>query len=305
MLLSKKLTFRFVEDNDPHKAIKVGIWLYIFLLIFEGALRKWLLPSLATPLLIIRDPLAIWLIFKAVSQRSFNPGKYWTIFILLGIISFFSALIFGHASMVVALYGARILFIHLPVIFIIGNYFNRTDTLKVGYVLLILLIPMVLLSILQFYSPQTHIVNKGVGGDLEGAGFGGALGFYRPPGTFSFINGLTCFYGITSSFLFYFLFTKTPISKWLLYGALLATILSIPFSISRTVLFQNVLCLVFTIPMILSDPRLVNKLIPAGFLILVLGFASSSQFVQTGLKVFTARFESASESEGGLKGTLI
>ena len=32
------------------------IWLYFFLLIAEGALRKWALPSLGAPLLVIRDP---------------------------------------------------------------------------------------------------------------------------------------------------------------------------------------------------------------------------------------------------------
>ncbi len=35
--------------------LKKGIWLYFFLLLFEGALRKWVLPSLSAPLLIVRD----------------------------------------------------------------------------------------------------------------------------------------------------------------------------------------------------------------------------------------------------------
>ena len=41
------------------KWIKILIWSYIVLLILEGSLRKWWLPSLADPILIIRDPVAL------------------------------------------------------------------------------------------------------------------------------------------------------------------------------------------------------------------------------------------------------
>ena len=35
--------------------LKRLIWVYFILLVFEGALRKWFLPGLSTPLLIVRD----------------------------------------------------------------------------------------------------------------------------------------------------------------------------------------------------------------------------------------------------------
>ena len=43
------------QNEQIAKRIKQMIWLYFFLLIFEGALRKWFLPFLATPLLVVRD----------------------------------------------------------------------------------------------------------------------------------------------------------------------------------------------------------------------------------------------------------
>ncbi|HEY4284826.1 MAG TPA: hypothetical protein VGM62_17320, partial [Chthoniobacterales bacterium] len=39
--------------------IRYLIWLYFWLLLVEGALRKWLLPDLSNPLLVIRDPVAL------------------------------------------------------------------------------------------------------------------------------------------------------------------------------------------------------------------------------------------------------
>jgi hypothetical protein len=41
------------------KRLRQLLWLYFWLLIFEGALRKWLLPGLSTPLLLVRDPVAL------------------------------------------------------------------------------------------------------------------------------------------------------------------------------------------------------------------------------------------------------
>ena len=52
--------------NANYKSLKIAIWSYFLLWIFEGALRKWILPSLATPLLVIRDPIAIYIIVRAL-----------------------------------------------------------------------------------------------------------------------------------------------------------------------------------------------------------------------------------------------
>lgn len=41
------------------KSLRKLLWLYFWLLIFEGALRKWILPGLSSPLLLVRDPVAL------------------------------------------------------------------------------------------------------------------------------------------------------------------------------------------------------------------------------------------------------
>ena len=58
------------------KMIKALIWLYVVLLIFEGALRKWVLPSLSDPLLIIRDPVAIGIYLMALSSGRFTINGF-------------------------------------------------------------------------------------------------------------------------------------------------------------------------------------------------------------------------------------
>ena len=59
------------EHNDltTLSVLKAGIWLYLLLLLFEGALRKWVLPGLADPLLVIRDPIALGLLAFAIYHK--------------------------------------------------------------------------------------------------------------------------------------------------------------------------------------------------------------------------------------------
>ena len=64
-VLGNQLTAESAIELSGLQTLKKGIYLYFLLLIFEGALRKWVLPGLATPLLIIRDPLALYLIILA------------------------------------------------------------------------------------------------------------------------------------------------------------------------------------------------------------------------------------------------
>ncbi len=269
-------------------------------------MRKWLLPGFATPLLIVRDPVALLLILLSLKENLLRSNMYLSGTILLGIVSFFTAIFFGHGNLFVALFGARIFLLHFPVIFIIGRIFNKNDVIKVGKVILWLSIPMTVLIILQFYSPQSAWVNRGVGGDLNGAGFnGGALGYFRPPGTFSFTNGNTLFYSLVACFVFYFWINPKSVNRVLLITASISLFISIPISISRTLLFQVAVSLVFAGLALVNNRKYLGRLIVAFMASTIVIFLLSKMPVfSTAVEAFSVRFENASEYEGGLKGTL-
>src|SRR5690606_29927170 len=100
---------------------------------------------------------------------------YLTGMIGIGVIGIFTAVLLGHGNLAVTLFGARILLIHYPLIFAIGRVFTRDDVIRMGNVLLWMVLPMAVLILLQFSSPQSAWVNRGVGGALEGSGFSGAM----------------------------------------------------------------------------------------------------------------------------------
>lgn len=294
------------EVKGQNLWLKRGIWAYFLLLIFEGALRKWFLPGLAGPLLIIRDPLALALIYLTWKQGLLPKTFYLFGIVVTGIVGIYTALLFGHGSLPVSLYGARILLIHFPFIFVIGSLFDKEDVIKIGKVVLWISIPMAFLIALQFFSPQSTWVNRGVGGEMEGAGFSGAMGFFRPPGTFSFTNGTSLFFSLAACFIFYFWIKPSGINRFILLGATGALFLAIPLSISRALLFQVVICLLFTLLAISRKPEYLGRMLIAGLGgILVLSILSQTSFFQTSTEAFTARFESASETEGGMEGVLL
>ena len=291
------------------RLLKKGVWLYFYLLLFEGALRKWVLPGLATPLLIIRDPLAIYLIFRYFIYEGIKPNFYISFVWMLSILSLALTLILGHGNISVALFGFRITVLHFPLIFIIGQVFNKKDVLKMGKILLWISIGMTILVAIQFFSPQSAWVNRGIGGDVEGSGFAGASGFYRVPGTFSFTNGLSLFYGLAGSFILYFWVAarRLKLNKALLVAATIALLVAIPLSLSRSVIFQVIISLLFLFTIVGRDHRTLGKisgtLILGLFLIVLL---QNFTFMEAPTNALQERFIIANESEGGfVEGTLV
>lgn len=301
------LVRRLVGIGNPRLSrLKQAIWLYLLLLLFEGALRKWVLPGLATPLLVIRDPVAIFILIEAFRRRLFprNPALYLSV--LIGWLGILLAVLIGHGSVTVALYGARPLMLHFPAMFVMALVLDRDDLIRMGKFLLLLSLLMTPLIIWQFYSPQTAWVNRGVGGEDSSAGFSGAMGYFRPPGTFSFTSGVTQFYALQAAFLFYFWLHPGVVRRGLLLAATLALLAALPFSISRSLIFQTALTLLFAAFAATTRPRLLKRgVLVAVAALVVLLLLSPFGFFQTAVEAMQARFTSASEAEGGLGGTLV
>jgi hypothetical protein len=282
------------------------VWAYFLLLIFEGALRKWVAPGLSSPLLLVRDPVALWLVVEAWRRGLLPTSIYLTGTATIGVIGLITATLLGHGNLLVALYGARILLLHFPLIFVIGRVFNREDVVEMGKATLMIAIPMVVLVTLQFYSPQSAWVNRGIGGNLEGAGFSGSMGFFRPPGTFSFTNGNTTFFSFVAPFAFYFWLNRRSINSLLLIGATLALFFAVPLSISRGLLFQVAISLLFLLIASARKPENLGRLLIATLAgMLVLSLLSQSDLFATASEAFTSRFETANEAEGGLEGVIL
>lgn len=302
------LSLAFAEEARTTRRLRQLIWLYIVLLIFEGAMRKWLLPGLAAPLLIIRDPLAVLMLYVAATSRRYQVlNTYTLVAFVTTIIGFFAALAFGHENLSVASFGAHIMALHFPLIFIFGQALDRDDVLRIGRFIMWLTPPMILLVGLQFYSPQSAWVNRGVGGDMEGAGFSGALGYFRPPGTFSFTLGATLFFDLAAAFVAYFwISSRREIPRLLLLAATVSVLLAISLLLSRGYVFQLGITVIFMLFASLRSGRSVGNIgLVLLFFPLIVMVLLQFEFFQTSLDVISTRFALAGKSEGGVEGTLV
>jgi len=278
--------------------IKKHFLIYFILLITEGGIRRWILPGLATPLLIIRDPFALYIIFLAF-KNSFIPKNIWLqIILIIAIISFYTALIFGHGNILVALFGIRILLLHFPLVIIMGNILDRADIINFGKIILWISIPMCILITIQFYSPQTAWVNKGVGFSKEGAGFSGSGDYFRPPGTFSFITGVSSFFNLVAAFVFYFWIKVKEVNIYLLSISTLAMLIAIPTSISRTLFFACFLCFIFFLLAKSLQPNFIKNLLQIfiGIATVFIILSNTNKF-NNQIVAFTDRFTAANEVE--------
>jgi len=288
--------------GQTYNSLKIAIWIYFLLWIFEGALRKWILPDLAAPLLIVRDPVAIYIILRAFYLKVNFINIYVilsTIFTLLGLVI---TLTFGHGNLFVALYGARIMLLHFPLIFIIGAVLTKEDILKIGRLILVVSVLMTLIVYFQFISPQTAFINIGIGGEGS-AGFSGSMGYFRPSGTFSFTTGLSSYYILVSVFVFYFWLSKESCSRILLIASTLALLIALPITVSRTavggVLLVGLFAFVGASTSFKSILRiLITVLIIVGLFTVL---QKTTSVFNLGTEVFMNRVDEANNQEGGLK----
>jgi hypothetical protein len=280
--------------------LKKLFWLYFLLLIFEGALRKWIVPQLSAPLLIIRDPVAILIIWEAYRTRKW-PARWSVPISLLTVLLvglFALQIVVGDNQFLVGLYGLRSYLLPFPVIFIMGENLNGEDLQKLGACTLWLALPMCLLALGQYMTPESSFLNKGAYTGAEQISYIGSR--VRSSGTFSFAIGLVEFSTLAAAFVFYGMVRNDLAKGWLIWASTFALILIVPTTGQRALVIQLgavVICVVLSALMGVSQfVRVLRVLVPLSILLLLV---SLLPVFNNALQSMTKRFSGADASEGG------
>jgi hypothetical protein len=227
--------------------LKQLIWVYFLLLIFEGALRKWILPQLSAPLLIVRDPVSFLIIWEAF--RTNKWPRQWSAVTALLTFAIFALFILqivaGDTPVAIEIFGLRSYLLPFPVAFIIGSNLDEEDLRKFGLCTLWILAPMVCLEVAQYLSPSTSFWNRAASRGATQIGYAGS--HVRASGTFSFVTGMAGFVAISTVFVFHGLANQKFAKRWLLVAAGGALILAVPITGSRGMVLGMLEILVFAI----------------------------------------------------------
>lgn len=280
--------------------LKKLFWLYFFLLIFEGALRKWVAPQWSAPILVIRDPVSVWIIWEAYRTRKW-PSR-WTVpivaltILMAGLFSLQIAI--NDNMLLVGLYGLRSYLLPFPVAFIMGENLDDEDLLNLGRCTLWILLPMCLLCVAQYLASPSAFINKGAYKGGEQIDY--VVGHARASGTFSFVAGLENFATLAGAFIFYAMIREELAKKWLTWASALALILIIPTAGSRALVVSLVAmlaCVAMSAMMGVSQfTKALRIIVP---LLLVWLLASRLPIFNRSMQSMTDRVSGATALEGG------
>jgi hypothetical protein len=187
----------------------VNLTLLIFwLLIFEGAIRKWVAPQYSTYLYFLRDPFALYTYFYALRTGLFTPAPLalrtaLLLAALVGLASIVNLLSVSSYTVILALYGLRNYFLYVPLAFLIARCFQVDDLfclLRHSVLAMCIATP---LALIQFTASPTAAINVGIGTDpeLHFDNLTSGSGHVRPPGTFTSVVGMSQLTASTAALL--------------------------------------------------------------------------------------------------------
>jgi hypothetical protein len=290
-------------DNSEERAqrmVRRLIWLYFWLLIIEGALRKWVVPGLSNPLLLVRDPVLIAIYFFAIPAKVF-PRNGWTVaFFVIGFLSLLTSFVqlwlYLPPKMIalVAGYGFRSNFLHLPLIFVMAKVLRPEDVKKFGWWTLIVIVPMAALMVLQFRAAPDAFVNRTAGG--EGEMIMSAMGKVRTAATFS-VTGVVSYFALATGFLVWAVLRRTVYNNWLLAAAGSALIIGIVVSGSRSVVGACAVVVASLVVVLFLRPDSINRLGQTLLVVVVLGFiVTRTPIFKEGMSGLSTRFTEVAEA---------
>jgi len=285
--------------------LKRLFWVYFLLLVFEGALRKWVVPQLSAPLLLVRDPVALLIIWEA--YRTHKWPRQWSG--IIGVLTAamlaltFAQLVVVENPWFIAIYGLRSYLLPFPVAFIMGENLDKEDLRKFGNCMLWLLLPLVALEIAQYLAPPSSFLNAGTYVGHEQISYSG--GHVRASATFSFVTGPVLYIPMAAAFVFYGFVDDKFSKRWLLWAASCALMLSVPVTGSRSLVVALVEVFgVVAIAALFGVSQLVSSLRVIGAVGLVLGLVSLLPIFSEATNTFIDRISAASVAEGGTAGSL-
>ena len=203
-------------------AVKVA---FVIALI-EGAIRKWILPQGQELVYFLKDIFLIgaylrFFIGAPPDLRGWRLRIPTTVILLLCAMVAMSALNPAIGSPLMAIYGVKIYFMYLPLVFMMP-YLFRTEEEMVRELtwFALLAIPISALGFLQFKSDAFSVLNVYAQGEYVETG---AVGFgvgekIRVTGTFSYITGHSTFVILFTALHFVLLSLKETKWKWVLLG---------------------------------------------------------------------------------------
>lgn len=240
----------YISFQDWRRSVKA----VFFILVIDGALRKWVLPQASAGLYFLKDIVLLgaylrYYIFP--TKEPHFPIRNNIINLLIWLASgwcIFQAFNPKLGSPLVGILGLKAYLFYIPLVWMLPSLFrNQDEFYQFLRSHLLLLIPVGILGIVQFFSPIHSVINQYAPDTpvkIETFGFAGSTNV-RITGTFSYINSYQGYLTACFALILPFLAIKQS-KEWqiITYVELFLVFLNSFMTGSRTPVIAEILCLI-------------------------------------------------------------
>ena len=274
----------------------------LVLLVFEGVLRKWVLPQASDSVYFLKDFILLAAYFNYYSKskifpifinRNFNQAFTKIIFLIFGL-CLVQAFNPSLGSVLIGFFGIKNYLFYVPLIWMLTNiFFTKKDLYKFLRIYLLITIPVCILAIAQFFSPIDSPINVYAGGVETISTFGvvGEEGAVRVTGTFPYISGLGIYLVASFSLLIPLLTLSQP-RIWQLLNIteiLLVTATSFMTGSRAVVLFEILYIAGYLAILLFNRPYIFSRAFKRFFIPALVTFLAISLFFSRSVNLFTER----------------
>ena len=253
---------RQIAVRHIEKLVLVVFWL----LILEGALRKWVAPQLAHYLFFVRDPFVVLLYWHAMRAQAFRRAGPWlaagmAFAAVAPLLAFVQIASLGDSRMATIMaYGWRQYFLYLPLPFALAGAISEQFLwrfMRHAFLATIITAP---LMFAQFHSPPSSVINRGIAEDeaLQFKSVDFLDNLIRPSGTFTSTVGTSNLAASTLALLLAAWLvpaSRRRISTWLLLLAAAATAVCLAVCGSRGAFVNSAIVVLFALLVGIVAPR--------------------------------------------------
>lgn len=292
------------------------VFVIYLLAIFEGALRKYVLPQFGQYIFFVRDPFLAWAYVVATRAGLWPRGEAMGRVVLWagvgGMVLLVLQIGFGPPSdfrLLLGAYGWRAYFFYVPLALLVGATFERADLARLARLTLWLAVPIALLVALQFFSPPSATVNVGTADDklLQFHDLVVDSAHVRPAGPFSSNAGLQQFVITAMAMLLAMVIRPAArrgvgLAPLVVGGA--AVLTCVALSGSRGTMLQSAMVMLFALPVAMlargGATRTRAALVPIA--LAVAAITLYPVLFPEGFATFMTRWTTAARDESGVEG---
>lgn len=186
--------------RDPAHWFRWVLGLLLFLLLYDGAIRKWLLPGAEQIVFIAKDALLVAALGLWMSLRA-DKGPAWLhpwVRLLFALYAYWVVLrVFNTSSpnLMIGLWGLKSHLLYASVLLFLPLAFTRLeDFFKVlERIYPWMVVPVCSLAFAQVLAPADSFLNLQLAREVDQTAYFGEAGLVRVTGTFSYISGMAAF----------------------------------------------------------------------------------------------------------------